>query len=159
MASEKTVKIPSICPITDLHSELTLEGAQQHHTNRLSNNESRPFQASRGQRNRDGARPKHQSGRSERPYGNPRPPHNQKGGATWEASRRPRRSRTPATRTPSPGSPQRNPSRQAPSKFKSKSEPAAKENSESTAETAEILKILKELLHKKTDKEDKPDSS
>ncbi|XP_056118301.1 uncharacterized protein LOC130095569 [Rhinichthys klamathensis goyatoka] len=159
IASEKTVKTPSICPITNQHSELALEGTQQHHTNRLSNNESRPFQASRGQRNREGARPKHQSGRSERSYGTPRPPHNQKGGATWETSRRPRQSRTPATRTPSPDSPHRTPSRQASRRSKSKSEPAAKETSESTSETAEILKILQGLLHKKTDKGDKPDSS
>ncbi|KAG1941678.1 retrotransposable element [Pimephales promelas] len=83
MVSEKTVRTPSICPITDHHSELALEGAQQHHTNRLFNNDSRTFQASRGQRNREGARPKQQSRRPES-FGNPRPPHNQRGGATWK---------------------------------------------------------------------------
>ncbi|XP_077093810.1 uncharacterized protein LOC143745572 [Siphateles boraxobius] len=160
IASEKTVKNPSICPVADQRSELALEGAQQHHNNRPFNNESRPFQANRGQHNSDGARPKHQSGRSERFYGSPRPSHNQKGGATWEASRRPRKSRTPSTRTSGLDSPERNTSRHAPGK--SKFEPTSKKNSDATSESREILKILKELIHKKPhkeDKEDKPDSS
>ncbi|XDV13462.1 hypothetical protein PO909_001862, partial [Leuciscus waleckii] len=135
-------------------SELTLEGAQQHHSHRPFYRESRPFQASRGQHNRGGARPKHQSERSERFWDRQHPSNHPKDGSTWEASRRPRKSRSPSPRTPSPESRQWNPSRHDTGKLKSES--TSERNSAATSETAEILRVLKWLLHKR-DKKDEPD--
>ncbi|XP_059354020.1 uncharacterized protein LOC132091989 [Carassius carassius] len=48
---EKMVKNPTIS-VSEHCSELTLEGAPQHHSHRLFYRESIPFQASRGQHNR-----------------------------------------------------------------------------------------------------------
>ncbi|XP_042586362.1 uncharacterized protein LOC122138348 [Cyprinus carpio] len=92
--SEKTVKNPTIYSVSEHCSELTLEGAPQHHSHRPFYRESRPFQASRGLHNRGGARPKHQSKRYER---------------FWD--RRPKKSRSPPSRTQSPDSRQWNHSR------------------------------------------------
>ena len=133
--SVKTVKDTTICPVSEHYPELTLEGAQPHHSHRPFDRGSRPFQASRGQHYHDGAHPRHQSECSER---------------FWEANQRPRTSRAPSTRSSSPDSPERNPSRHATGKHKS--EHTSDENSAATSETAEILKLLKELLHKRLSK-------
>ncbi|KAG1941082.1 hypothetical protein F2P79_016241 [Pimephales promelas] len=114
MVSEKTVRTPSICPITDHHSELALEGAQQHHTNRLFNNDSRTFQASRGQCNR---------------------------GSHLGSQPTVKNQRAPAARTPSPEQRQQKTPRQAPSKSKSKSEPATKDKHESQDTDPNCLSI------------------
>ncbi|XP_052454755.1 uncharacterized protein LOC128015098, partial [Carassius gibelio] len=154
--SEKTVKHPTICSVSESHSELTLEGAQQHPSYTPINRESRPFQASRGQRGRGGgARPKHQNDRSGISWDRPRPSHNQKGGATWEAGRRPRTSQPPASRTPSPGRREGEHSRR--DTWKLKAEPTSKKESAATSEAAELLRILREFLQQKPHKEDKKD--
>ncbi|XP_026103085.1 uncharacterized protein LOC113074454 [Carassius auratus] len=154
--SEKTVKHPTICSVSESHSELTLEGAQQYPSYTPINREKRPFQASRGQRGRGGgARPKHQNDRSGISWDRPRPSHNQKGGATWEAGRRPRTSQPPASRTPSPGRREGEHSRR--DTWKLKAEPTSKKESAATSEAAELLRILREFLQQKPHKEDKKD--
>lgn len=70
--SKKTVKNPTSYSVSENCSELTLEGAQQHHSHRSFNRESRPFQATRGQHNRGGAQPKHQSKRPDRHWNHSR---------------------------------------------------------------------------------------
>ena len=153
--SEKTVKHPTICPVSESYSELTLEGAQPHHSYRPNNRESRPFQASRGQRGRGGARPRQQNDRSGGSWDRPRPSHNQKGEGTWEASRRLRNSRPTASRTPSPGSREGEHSQR--DAWKLKAEPTSNKESAATYEAAELLNVLREFLKKKPHKEDKKD--
>uniref|UniRef100_A0A8C2DC19 Peptidase A2 domain-containing protein n=1 Tax=Cyprinus carpio TaxID=7962 RepID=A0A8C2DC19_CYPCA len=136
--SEKTVKNPTIYSVSEHCSELTLEGAPQHHSHRPFYRESRPFQASRGLHNRGGARPKHQSKRYER---------------FWD--RRPKKSRSPPSRTQSPDSRQWNHSRHDTGKLNP--EHTSEKHRAATSETAEILRVLKELLYMKTRKEDKKD--
>uniref|UniRef100_A0A8C1QRP9 Uncharacterized protein n=1 Tax=Cyprinus carpio TaxID=7962 RepID=A0A8C1QRP9_CYPCA len=136
--SEKTVKNPTIYSVSEHCSELTLEGAPQHHSHRPFYRESRPFQASRGLHNRGGARPKHQSKRYER---------------FWD--RRPKKSRSPPSRTQSPDSRQWNHSRHDTGKLNP--EPTSEKHRAATSVTAEILSVLKELLYMKTRKEDKKD--
>ena len=136
--SEKTVKNPTIYSVSEHCSELTLEGAPQHHSHRPFYRESRPFQATRGPHNRGGARPKHQSKRYER---------------FWD--RRPKKSRSPPSRTQSPDSLQWNHSRHDTGKLNP--EHTSEKHRAATSETAEILRVLKELLYMKTRKEDKKD--
>lgn len=153
--SEKTVKNPTIYSVSEHCSELTLEGAPQHHSHRPFYRESRPFQASRGQRGRGGARPRQQNDRSGGSWDRPRPSHNQKGEGTWEASRRLRNSRPTASRTPSPGSREGEHSQR--DAWKLKAEPTSNKESAATSEAAELLNVLKEFLKKKPHKEDKKD--
>ncbi|XDV44753.1 hypothetical protein PO909_012993 [Leuciscus waleckii] len=137
--SEKTVKNPTIYSVSEHCSELTLEGAPQHHSHRHFYRESRPFQTNRGQHNHGGARPQHQSERSER---------------FWEAGRRPKKSRSPPSRTTSPDR-EWNHSRHDTGKLKP--ELTSDNHSAATSETAEIPRVLKELLHQKRRKKDKKD--
>ncbi|KAK9966338.1 hypothetical protein ABG768_003456 [Culter alburnus] len=145
--SEKNVKYPTIYPVSDHCPKLALEGAHTHHSDRPFNRESRQFPASRGQPHYEGARPKHQTGHSERFWDKPRPSNNQKGGATWKASRRPRNCRPSSARASSPDRQRQNASQHASNK--PKSELAQEQNSAVMSESAEILKVLKELIQKK----------
>ncbi|XP_051741577.1 uncharacterized protein LOC127508053 [Ctenopharyngodon idella] len=158
-ASEKTVKNPTIYPVSNHCPELALKGAHTHHSDRPFHRESRQFPANRGQPHYEGVRPKHQTGRSERVWDKSRLPSNPKGSATWEASRRPRNGRSSSARTSSPDRQRQNASRRAPNK--PKSERSQEQNSAAMSESAEILKALKELIqekHRKEDQKDKPDS-
>ncbi|KAK9972488.1 hypothetical protein ABG768_025792, partial [Culter alburnus] len=155
--SEKTVKNPTIYPVSDHCPELALEGAHTQHSDRPFNREARQFPASRGQPHHKGAHPKHQSRRSERFWDKPHPPSNQRGGATWETSRRPRNGRSSSARASSPNRQRQNAARHASNK--SKSEPSQEPSNAVMSESAEILKVLKELIQKKPKKEDKKDKS
>ncbi|CAM4530039.1 unnamed protein product [Leuciscus chuanchicus] len=130
--SEKAVKNPTSYSVSEHCPELTLEGAPQHHSHRLFDGQSKPFHASRGQHNRGGARPKHQSNRSKRFWDQHHPP----------------------ARTPSPDR-DWNHSRHDTGKLNP--EPTSEKHSAATSETAEILRVLKELLYRKTHKQDKKD--
>uniref|UniRef100_A0A673M5A6 Retrotransposon gag domain-containing protein n=1 Tax=Sinocyclocheilus rhinocerous TaxID=307959 RepID=A0A673M5A6_9TELE len=92
-ASEKTGKNPTIYPVTNQSSELALEGAEPSHTDKPVNTMSRSFPTSREQHGHGGARPKHQYERPERSWDRSQPPLNRRGGATWEAKRRPKGNR------------------------------------------------------------------
>ena len=156
--SEKTVKNPTICPVSEHRSELSLEGTQ-HPSYKPVNRESRSFQPSRGQRGRGGARPRQQNDRSGEFWDRPRTSHNQRGGGTWETGRQPRRNRPPSPRTPSPDRRLGDPSRHDTGKLKL--EPKSNRNNTATSEAAELLSILREFLQKKPRKEDKdkPDTA
>ncbi|XP_077104218.1 uncharacterized protein LOC143757155, partial [Siphateles boraxobius] len=156
--SEKTVRNATICPVSEHRSELPLEGAQ-HPTYKPVNRDSRPFQASRGQRGRGGARPRQQNDHSRQFWDRPRPCHNQTGGGTWEAGRQPRRSRPPSPRTLSPESRSKDPARRDTGKLKV--EPTSNRNITATSEAAELLSVLREFLQKKSrkDDKDKPDTA
>ncbi|ROI36376.1 hypothetical protein DPX16_11317 [Anabarilius grahami] len=155
--SEKTVKNPTIYPVSDHYPELALEGAHAHHSDRPFNREARQFPASRGQPHHEGARPRHQNGRSERFWDKPHPSSDQKGGATWEASWRPRNGRPSSARASSPNRQRQNASRQASNQ--PKSEPSQEPSDAVMSESAEILKILRELIQKKPKKGHKEDKS
>ncbi|CAM4610264.1 unnamed protein product [Leuciscus chuanchicus] len=131
--SEKTVKNPTIYSVSEHCSELTLEGAPQHHSHRHFYRESKPLQASRWQHHYDGAHPKHRTERSERFWDQHHPP----------------------SRTPSPDRRTWNHSRHDTGKLNP--EPTSEKHSAAMSETAEILRVLKELLHQKRHKKDKKD--
>ncbi|KAK9980986.1 hypothetical protein ABG768_000560 [Culter alburnus] len=129
--SEKTVKNPTIYPVSDHCPELALEGAHTQHSDRPLTTRA-PIPSTR---------------RSERFWDKPHPSSNQRGGATWETSRRPRNGRPSSARASSPNRQRQN------------SEPSQEPSNAVMSESAEILKVLKELIQKKPKKEDKKDKS
>lgn len=159
-ASEKTVKTPTICPVSDQSPELALEGAQQHYSDKPFNKMSRPFPASRGQYGHGGARSKHRTERPETSWDKPQPAFHPKGGTTWEGKRRHKGSRPSPAQASSSNCQLQNPFKYA--LAQPKSEPSGEQDREATTESAEILRLLRGLLrekHNKGDKRDKPDQA
>uniref|UniRef100_A0A8C2PSI4 Retrotransposon gag domain-containing protein n=1 Tax=Cyprinus carpio TaxID=7962 RepID=A0A8C2PSI4_CYPCA len=156
-AAGKTGKRPTICPVANQSSELALEGAGPSHSDQPVNTMARSFPASREQRGHGGARPKHQTGHTERSWNRSQPPLNRKGGATWEARRRPKGNRHSAAQASSSECQQQNSSQHTLDKPKYKL--SAEQNREATSESAAIMRLLKELLQKKHYKGDKRDES
>ncbi|XP_016326186.1 uncharacterized protein LOC107676187 [Sinocyclocheilus anshuiensis] len=111
-ASENTGKKTTIYPVTNQSSELALEGAEPSHNDKPVNTMSRSFPTSREQHGHGGARPKHQYECPERSWDRSQPPLNRRGGATWEAKRRPKGNRHSQTQAPSSDCQQQNPSQQ-----------------------------------------------
>ncbi|KAL0159214.1 hypothetical protein M9458_042939, partial [Cirrhinus mrigala] len=155
-ASEKTVKNPTICPVSNQSSELALEGTQPHYSDKPFHKMSRPFPASREKHGHDGARSKHRTGRPETSWDQPQPVLHPKGGTTWEGKGRHKGSRRPSPQASSSNCPQQNHSKHA--LAQPKSEPSAEQDRETTAESAEILRLLKGLLREKHHKGDKRDN-